>query len=276
MTIDWAEALSDAALLRERDLFVTEGRLLFDRVLSSPSWGPDAVVEVLASPAAASALRLHARLPGRVVVRTPSEMAAVTGFNFHRGLLALVRRRKPRALLDVIAGVTRRTMAHSGGPTAECRRPLLVVAEHLVDVANIGACFRNARALGAACVLLDDRCPDPLYRKAIRTSTGAVLDLPWTQAAIGDLLDALDRAGITSIALTPHDTDMHPSRAIDDVSALIPAGSPVALLVGNEGDGLSAGTLARCSLRARIPMAEGADSLNVATALAVALYAMAR
>ena len=274
MTIDWAAALSDAALLRERNLFVTEGRLLLDRVLSSPSWGPDAVVEVLASPAAVSALRLHERLPGRVVVRTPSEMAAVAGFNFHRGVLALVRRPKPRALLDVIAGVSRWPMTESRKPTTDCRRPLLVVAEHLVDVDNIGACFRNARALGAACVLLDDRCPDPLYRKAIRTSMGAVLDLPWTQGPIGDLLDALERAGITCIALTPHDTDMHPSRAIDDVRALVPAGTPVALLVGNEGDGLSVGTLARCSLRARIPLAEGADSLNVATALAVALFAV--
>ncbi len=146
---------------------------------------------------------------------------------------------------------------------------MLVLAEHLVDVDNVGSVFRNARAFGAAAVLLDQRCPDPLYRKAIRTSLGAVLEVPWVQAPFTELLDSLVAAGVTTVGLTPG------GGSVAEVSELAGRhGGPgaVAMVVGNEGLGLSGEARARCTHLARIAMADGADSLNVATALAVALY----
>ena len=148
------------------------------------------------------------------------------------------------------------------------RPPIFVVAEHLVDVDNVGSCFRNARAFGAAALLLDARCPDPLYRKAVRTSLGAVLEVPWAQAPLRDLLDALADAGVATVGLTP-DGD---TATLAEVGARLDIDTPAALVVGNEGHGLSAETRACCTHLARIPMADGADSLNVATALAVGLY----
>jgi tRNA G18 (ribose-2'-O)-methylase SpoU len=144
-----------------------------------------------------------------------------------------------------------------------------VVLEHLVDVDNVGSCFRNARAFGAAAVLLDDRCADPLYRKAVRTSMGTVLELPWTVAPIGEIVEALHTRGVSTIGLTP-------SGDAPDLATVFRAmhvDASLALVVGNEGHGLTVETLARCSHRACIPMAAGADSLNVATALAVGLAA---
>jgi tRNA G18 (ribose-2'-O)-methylase SpoU len=295
--VDWSAALSDPAALRADGLFVAEGRLVLKRVLDGASGGPDAIVSVLAAPAAVKALDLEARLPGRVTVRSPAEVASITGFNFHRGVLALVRRPPMLSAREAIAaaltaGMDNRPMltpetpkAHGPGPEAEAdgRRPVIVVAEHLVDVDNVGSCFRNTRGFGAACVLVDDRCPDPLYRKAVRTSMGHVLEVPWAQAPIDDILDALNERGVATVGLTPH--DRRPSEAgqasppserrvptLPETRLALLDGRAVAVIVGNEGEGLSNATLARCSHLTRIPMAEGADSLNVATALAIALY----
>src|SRR5690606_4476243 len=98
-------------------------------------------------------------VPAMLDVRAPQAMQEVTGYNFHRGVLALVRRPVPVPVAVLIAGLP-----------AEAP---LVVGEHIVDVDNVGSIFRNARALGAAGVLLDDTSADPLYRKAVRTSMGA-------------------------------------------------------------------------------------------------------
>lgn len=245
--------MADAHALREAGMFVAEGRLVVDRLLAGAASSAFDVVRVLATPAAVRALRLDQRVPALLDVRTPQEMQDVTGFNFHRGVLALVRRPTLASVADLVR-------------TLPVDMPL-VAAEHIVDVDNVGSIFRNARALGAAAVLLDDTSADPLYRKAVRTSMGAVLDLPWTAAPGREVWDALRAAGYRLLALTPAPTAT-PLRA-----ALASARSgPVAIVVGNEGEGLSADALASCDVRVRIPMAEGADSLNVATALAVALY----
>ncbi len=238
--------------------------------------GPAHIVEALATAAAVRALRLDAVLGSRLVIRTPDEMAGLTGFNFHRGVLAAVRRPAipdPRALLAQVVGDVG---ADEVDAPAVRNARLVVVAEHIVDVDNVGSCFRNALAFGASAVLLDDRCPDPLYRKAVRTSLGAVLDVPWTSAPMGGILDALAEAKVHAIGLTPNGGPTAlpaaaATRALATVRGEVPGGT-IALVVGNEGAGLSAETLARCSSLACIPMAPGADSLNVATALAVALY----
>jgi tRNA G18 (ribose-2'-O)-methylase SpoU len=285
--VDWSAALSDPAALRSSGLFVAEGRLVLGRVLDGAAGGPDAIVSVLAAPSAVKALNLEVRLPGRVTVRSPTEMAAITGFNFHRGVLALVRRPPMLSAREAVAAVEAPESSMAQGPRSKAqgdgRRPVIVVAEHLVDVDNVGSCFRNTRGFGAACVLVDDRCPDPLYRKAVRTSMGHVLEMPWAQAPIDEILDALQDRGVATIGLTPHDRrSPEPGReaptaerrvpTLPETRLALPADAPVAILVGNEGDGLSVATIARCTYLARIPMAEGADSLYVATALAIALY----
>lgn len=286
--VDWAATVADAKALQRDGLFLVEGRLALERLLSRQS-GTTRVVAVLATAAAARALDLQVRLPGRLEVRTPAEMAALTGFNFHRGVLALVER-PPMPSLDEILATAGPAFAsppagaqgrhRPAGEGVEARKPeghrlnegraVFVVLAHLVDADNVGSAFRNARAFGAAGVLLDDRCVDPLYRKAVRTSMGAVLDTPWTVAPSATIIDALHLKGVTTVALTPR-ADAIP---LHSLAGRLMSDTSVALVVGNEGAGLSPDLLARCTHRAAIPMAPGADSLNVATALAVALYEM--
>lgn len=267
--MDWRTALVEPSTLRERGLLIAEGRLVLERVLNGAAGGPDAVDAVLATPAAVLALQLEDRLPDRVTVRTPEEMASITGFNFHRGVIALVRRPAPMSLDDVLRV--------GGGAVTSGHAPVFVVAEHLVDVDNIGSCFRNARAFGAAGMLLDVRCPDPLYRKAIRTSLGHVLEVPWAQAQMDDIVAALARHDVTTVGLTPPGCEgSRPATTLARLATDLDRRRPVAVLLGNEGHGLSSGVLGNCTHLAGIPMAEGADSLNVATALAVALYELTR
>jgi tRNA G18 (ribose-2'-O)-methylase SpoU len=252
LTEPWA-SIGDARALRDAGLFVAEGRLVVERLLTGT--GPLAfeLVRVLATPAAVRALRLDERVADRLDVRTPQAMQEVTGYNFHRGVLALARRPATAPVSELIAGLA------ADAP--------LVIGERIVDVDNVGSIFRNARAFGAAGVVLDDTSADPLYRKAVRTSMGTVLEVPWTTASGADLWGMLRTAGYRLLALTPA-LDAMPLR-----EAMTGVGSGrVAVVVGNEGEGLSHAALSSCDVRVRIPMAHGADSLNVATALAVALY----
>jgi tRNA G18 (ribose-2'-O)-methylase SpoU len=142
----------------------------------------------------------------------------------------------------------------------------VVVLEDLVDTTNVGAIFRSAAALGWDAVVLSARCGDPLYRRAVRTSMGAVFSIPWTRIDHRSGMDVLREAGLTVVALTPAGT-------IDVASVERPA--RCALLVGSEGPGISRSWLAAADLRVRIPMVGGVDSLNVSTAAAIALYALA-
>lgn len=244
--------VSDPDLARERGWFVAEGREVVRRLLETR---PADVESVLATPPAHEALAelLAARAPSApVFVAPPGVMVRVTGFNFHRGCLALARRRPQPQWRDIAVGPERRD---------------LVVAESLSNPDNVGALFRNARALGAAAVLLSPGCTDPYYRKAIRTSMGASLSVPWTWAVPwpGMLRDLRDH-GVDVVALTPR-ADAAP---IDEVVSAL--GARVAWLVGNEASGLSDAACIHASRLARIPQVPGADSLNVATAAAIALY----
>ena len=270
LVVDWPTALTDPTALRTQGLFLAEGRLVLERVLTGAAGGTDAIVAVLATPAAVTALSLETRLPGRLTIRSAADMEALTGFNFHRGVLALVRRPPAQGVDALIRDAIIEGSPRSGlSPEAANRDPaVLVVAEHLVDVDNVGSCFRNARAFGAAALLLDERCPDPLYRKAVRTSLGTVLEVPWAHGSMCEILDGLAAAGVITVGLTPDTT----AATLADVGSRVAPQAAVALIVGNEGLGLSKDTTARCTHLARVPMADGADSLNVATALAVALY----
>jgi len=249
----WYRGVSDPELLRRGGRFVAEGRLVVRRLLLSSRFETESV---LVTPAAWEALHdvLEPRLDWLEVHVVPlDKLIALTGFNMHRGALAIGRRAaaEPRAI---------ETLAASAG--------VLLVLEGLANADNVGGVFRSALAFGASGVVLDPTTCDPLYRKAVRTSIGATLSVPFVRADTWpDGLEAVRRAGAHVIALSPG------GDACDIADARHALGRPrVALLVGNEGTGLSADALEMADVRVRIPIAPGVDSLNAATAAAIALY----
>ncbi len=174
----------------------------------------------------------------------------LVGFHVHRGALASMHRRALAAPADLLAGARR-----------------VIVLEDVVDHTNVGAVLRSAAALGVQAALLSPRCADPLYRRAVKVSMGAVFSLPWTRVADWwDAVPQLSAAGFTTVALTPADD------AVD--LADVDVDGRLAVLVGSEGPGLSSRWQRAADVRARIPMAAGVDSLNVAAAAAVACYAL--
>ena len=145
----------------------------------------------------------------------------------------------------------------------------MVVLEDVVDHTNVGAIFRSVAALGFDAVLLSPRCADPLYRRAIKVSMGAVFTLPYARLTHwGDLPELLAQHGFTTVALSL----AAGSTSLDGLTV----GGKVALLVGSEGDGLSPHWTHSADHRAVIPMAAGIDSLNVAAAVAVACWTLGR
>jgi len=176
-------------------------------------------------------------------------LAAVTGFDVHRGVLALAGRLAPTTPGDLVAGA--RT---------------IVVLEGLNDQENLGAIARSARALGIDGLLLDPTCGDPLYRRCVRVSMGEVLHLPF--ARIDDwpsgLWPVLEAAGFECIALTPAGD----AESISTVQRA--AGDRVAIVLGAEGPGLSSALLAGAVRRVRIPITSDVDSINVGHAAAIA------
>lgn len=192
-----------------------------------------------------------------VYVAPQAVLERTVGFPLHRGLVAVGERQAPLDPIELLAA--------AGG------RPLLVL-EALNDHENLGVVFRNAAAFGVGGVLLDPRCADPLYRRCVRVSLGHVLALPFARVPAPRwpvILDDLTRAGYASVALSPGGEltleDCHPLRW-----------GRVALIVGAEGPGLSAGALAAAQHRVRITLTPGVDSLNVATATGIALHWLTR
>ncbi|HUF33431.1 MAG TPA: RNA methyltransferase [Acidimicrobiales bacterium] len=176
-------------------------------------------------------------------------MSAVAGFDVHRGVLASADRPAASTVTDVVAGHDR-----------------IAVVEGLTDTENLGAVFRNAAALGVGAVVLDPACTDPLYRRTVRVSMGYVLATPWARAdAWPDALHDIRSAGFRLLALTPQGAE-----PLDDVAAR--PGERLAIMLGAEGPGLSEAALAAADQRVAIPMAEGVDSLNAATAAAIAFH----
>lgn len=242
--------------IRERDLtgreglFIAEGEVVLRTLLSSASLCRPRSLLIAASRLKAQA-ELIAAVPDEVPVYAAAQsvLDRVAGFPLHRGLLALGERPPARSLEAVLTGL----------PDA-CT---VLACSGIGNHDNMGGLFRNAAAFGAAAVLRDDRCCDPFYRKAIRVSVGAVLR---TQSAVAPSLESLvatlEGAGFEVIALSPG--------AREPLSAL-KAGGKQAILVGSEGPGLPAETLARLRT-VGIAMAGGFDSLNVAVTSALALH----
>ena len=183
----------------------------------------------------------------------------LTGYRVHRGALAAMARRELPAVGAVLAPARR-----------------VVVLEDLVDHGNVGAIFRCAAAFGAGAVILSPRCADPLYRRAVKVSMGAVFAVPYARMTdwYGGLAQ-LREAGFRLLALTPDQSAV-------PVGAVLPPAAPgdrVALLLGTEGDGLSSRWRLEADQAVCIPMsaaaiARGVDSLNVVAAAAVACHAL--
>jgi tRNA G18 (ribose-2'-O)-methylase SpoU len=247
--------VSDPELLRARHLFIAEGRLIVSRIVEDRRWN---IRSVLVNDAARRDLEpLLAGAEGRfpVFVCDTADFLGVTGYDMHRGCLALVERPPAAPLEPLLAGAR-----------------LIVVLEGVGNADNVGGVFRNAAAFGADAVVLNSTCCDPLYRKAIRTSMGASLRLPF--ACVGDWPAALARvrdAGFRLVALTPHES-AEPLESF----ATRPRPPKIALLVGAEGPGLTADAEAAADDRVRIPMAGGIDSINLAVAAGIALECLTR
>ncbi|MGI8776675.1 MAG: TrmH family RNA methyltransferase [Acidimicrobiales bacterium] len=228
--------------------FVVEGPLVVRRLVQSDY----RVRALLVTDRGLRSLReALAPIDAPVYVAPQAVVDAVGGFNFHRGALASADRR-PLPDLTRLAGAT----------------DLAVLIEGVNDHENLGALFRNAAAFGAGAVVLDPTTADPLYRRSTRVSMGHVLGLPYTRAQAwpGAIAD-LRALGFEVLALTPA-TDADDVRSVE-------VGGRQAVLVGAEGPGLSPPALACADRRVRVTMADGVDSLNVATAAAVVLHHLA-
>ena len=243
----------DPELARNRGVFVAEGRLVVERLLASRFVTRSVLVTSTTLEGLRPGLETRPGLPVFVVAQPV--MNTVAGFNIHRGCLAIGERPAPTSWKHLVS-----SCRPSGLP--------LVALEHVGNADNVGATFRAAAAFGAGGLLLDDGCVDPFYRKAIRTSMGAVLhvpfaaDVPWLDALTG-----LRRDGWAVIGLTPE-----PAAAPIRTVIAGCARQPVVLVLGHEGDGITAATAAACTHLARIPMTTSVDSLNVAMAAGIALY----
>lgn len=229
---------------RADDLCIIEGRLTVESLLDSP-YQP--VSLLLAERHLRTYGGLIESFPGEILIAPQDVIDATVGFHMHRGVVACARRGAPRSVAEVTAGATR-----------------VLICESVTDPENLGALFRNAAAFGIDALVLDPTTCDPLSRRTIRVSMGHALRVPFARASIGEILDV----GLPLVALTP-------SAAAELGELSLPNG--YALLVGNEGAGLSDAIMRAAGVTpARIDMANGVDSLNVATAAAVAFALLRR
>lgn len=233
---------------RERGIFTVEGRLSVEALLASDYRLRSILVDERRTEVHAPVID-GADAP--VFVAAPEVIAGVAGFAFHRGILAVAERPGPRAVSEVVDGARR-----------------MLVVEGVSDPENLGALYRNAAAFGVDAVLLDPSTAEPLYRRVVRVSIGHVLKIPTARVPAEEWPSVLPGLFAEVLALTP---------AGDTVLADVAADPPErwAVLVGAEGNGLSTAALAAADHRVRIPMAGGVDSVNVATAAAIALHALA-
>ncbi len=259
-------ALEDARLdvyrmVRDRDMagranaFMVEGLVALEAMIDHGRYHPSSVL--VADRRLEGVRSVLERLPDTVPVYVvPYDvMVQVVGFKIHRGLLATGQRAAPLDAAALLSQLPKDEPA------------TVLVLEGLTDADNVGASFRNAAAFGAAAVLMDKSCCDPLYRKAIRVSVGHALGLPFARhGTTVQTLEALKAANFTPVALALSPT----AKPLHDFKPPKPA--RVALIVGTEGSGLTPQTLQACPQHLIIPMAERVDSLNVATSAAIALH----
>ena len=258
-------------------LFMAEGEKVIHRAVAAGY----AVRSLLATERKAAALASLADVCGGPAYVVPDEVAErLTGYHVHRGALAAMDRRPLPAVPEVLdrarnVVILEDIIDHTNvGRAIQHTKPAsrILVLEDIVDHGNVGAIFRCAAALGVDAVILSPRCADPLYRRAVKVSMGAVFAVPYARMTdwYGGLAE-LRAAGFRLLALTPDQS----ATAIDKVAM----GERVALMLGTEGDGLSSRWLHEADAPVCIPMhpaamAAGVDSLNVVAAAAVACHSL--
>ena len=242
----------------EKGIFIAESPKVIDRALDAGYEPVSLLMErrQITGPAAGILSRC-----GDAPVYTADRelLAALTGFELPRGVLCAFRRPAPRPVEELCRDARR-----------------VAVLEGIVDSTNVGAIFRSAAALNMDAVLINPSCCDPLCRRAVRVSMGTVFQVPWGQ--LGDSpadwpekgMDVLHALGFKTAAMALSDRSV----SIDDEQL---AREPkLAIVLGTEGDGLAASTIASCDYTVKIPMSHGVDSLNVAAASAVAFWQLGK
>ena len=248
--------LTDVALKKargtEHGIYLAESLLVFERALKA-GHTPRSVLALGTSEVEAVEALAQYGFADVPVFTGPGELLAeLTGYILHRGLIASMNRPALADPAQLLHGARR-----------------VVVIENVVDPTNVGAIFRSAGAIGADAILVTPRCSDPFYRRAIRVSMGTVLQVPWTRTGEWpETRQLLSGAGfeIAALALTPD------AISLRDFQARLP--ERLALVLGAEGEGLTPEAVAAADTVVQIPMKHGIDSLNVAAASAVAMWAV--
>lgn len=245
--------------IKEKDLtgrqsrFIAEGKVVLRVLLTSSQFEAESLL--IAENKLAGLEDILSLCPAHVPIYSVSstDMDAIAGFNVHRGILAVGKRKTPNNINMLLQSLP--------------ENALIIILCGISNHDNIGSVFRNAAAFEAACILLDETCCDPLYRKAIRVSVGATLQIPYAHhGEIDGLVRTVAEAGVNLIALSPGST-----HSLYD----LPVTGRTALLLGTEGEGLPQHLLSTLQT-ARIPMSQQFDSLNVATASGIALSCLSR
>jgi len=247
--------LRDASLRRllepDQGLFIAEGAKVIRRAVQA-GYQPRSFL--LAERWLHGLADITSRWPDVPIYLVTEQLAeAVTGFHVHRGALASLHREQRHRLEDLLKG------------------DRVVVVEDVIDHTNVGAIIRNAAGLGWDGVILAPRAADPLYRRSIKVSMGAVFSLPW--ARLTDWAGApglLRQSGFRTVALTLTQDAVN----LESVHAELGPSQRVAILLGAEGGGLSTAWARGAEFRAKIPMSAGIDSLNVGAASAIACYVL--
>lgn len=259
----------------ESGTFVAEGRVAVGQLVRSGLPIRSLLVDTRQAVHAVDLVEAVRERGAPVYVAPPEVLASTVGFSLHRGVVAVADRPTEPSASSVLAA------AVSARPGAV---PAVAILEAVNDHENIGALFRNAAAFGVGGVLLDPRCADPWYRRSVRVSVGQVMHVPFARLAPWpDALAEVRTAGFVIVALVPRPVvggRVPVPVPVQQLRSVADGGSgrkprPVALLLGAEGPGLSPPALARADTVVTIPMAEGVDSLNVATAAAIAFHRLA-
>lgn len=246
--------LTDVALRRVREpvegLYLAESPKVIERALRAGHRPRSVLILQEWLPRVEPLLERFPEVP--VHVGTDAQLEQLTGFHMHRGALASMHRPQELDPLELLTRSTR-----------------VVVLEDLADHTNVGAIFRSVAALGADAVLLTPACADPLYRRSVRVSMGAVLQVPWARLPDWRTAGPMIRdAGYDLVAFALRED----AEDLADFSHSLPP--RLALMFGTEGEGLSRRALAAATRSVVIPMEHEVDSLNVATAAAVALWSV--
>ncbi|KUL44807.1 rRNA methyltransferase [Streptomyces sp. NRRL F-4489] len=281
--------LTDVELRRRREpaegLFIAEG----EKVIRRARHAGYGMRSMLLSAKWVEAMRdVIDEVPAPVYAVSPDLAERVTGYHVHRGALASMQRKPLPAPADLLAGARRIAVMEAvndhtnmcgtasypspeGPLTCENAAPprRIALLEGIVDHGNLGTIYRSAAALGIEAVLLSSDCADPLYRRSVKTSMGAVFAVPYARLTPGpSALDVVRDSGFRLLALTPDEK----ATALNELHA--GPEDQLALMLGSEGHGLSRDWMRAADEWVRIPMSHGIDSLNIAAAAAISFYSL--